>query len=135
MSLRVRLVVALTVAGLLTSAGPALTLQTSPAPEHTFSISAKRYAFSPNRIEVVEGDLVRIDLRTEDIAHSLTIDAYRIAKRVEAGQPVVLEFRAERAGTFPFYCSLQIDDGCRRMRGELVVRPRRPSTPSAKCED
>jgi heme/copper-type cytochrome/quinol oxidase subunit 2 len=135
MSLRVRLAVALTVAGVLTSAGPVLSLQTSPAPEHTFSISAKRYAFSPNRIEVVEGDLVRIDLRTEDIAHSLTIDGYRIAKRVEAGQPVVLEFRAERAGTFPFYCNLQIDDGCRRMRGELVVRPRRSSTPPAKSED
>ena len=34
-------------------------------------------------------------------------------------------FRADQAGTFPFYCNLQIDAGCRQMRGELVVRPRR----------
>jgi heme/copper-type cytochrome/quinol oxidase subunit 2 len=93
--------------------------------ERTFAVTARRYAFTPNRIEVDEGDLVRIELRTTDIAHSLTIDDYRIAKRVDAGQPVVLEFRAQRAGTFPFYCNLQIDEGCRRMRGELVVHPRR----------
>jgi heme/copper-type cytochrome/quinol oxidase subunit 2 len=127
MSLRPWLGVALVLLGFATSAGPALTAQPRSSPEHIFAISAKRYAFSPNRIEVTEGDLVRIELRSEDIAHSLTIDSYRLAKRVEAGQPVVLEFRAERAGTFPFYCNLQIDEGCRRMRGELVVRP--PRTP------
>lgn len=89
------------------------------------SLIARRYAFTPSRIEVDEGNLVKIELRTEDIAHSFTIDAYRLSKRIGPDQPVSLEFRAERAGTFPFYCNLQIDDGCRRMRGELIVRPRR----------
>jgi cytochrome c oxidase subunit 2 len=129
MSPRVRL--GLTALGfLLTGAAtrlPRATIaaQSTPTGERTFSISAKRYAFSPNRIEVVQGDLVTIELKTEDIAHSLTIDDYRIAKRINPGRPVTLEFRAERSGTFPFYCNLQIDDGCRRMRGELVVKPRR----------
>jgi nitrous-oxide reductase len=77
------------------------------------------------RIEVQQGDLVKIELRTHDIAHSLTIDDYRIAKRVGPGQPVTFEFRAERAGTFPFYCDLKSEDGCRKMRGVLVVEPRR----------
>jgi nitrous-oxide reductase len=90
-----------------------------------FAVTMRRYAFDPPRIEVNQDDLVKIELRTEDIAHSLTIDAYRIAKRVDAGHPVTFEFRADRAGTFPYYCNLQIDDGCRKMRGELVVKPRR----------
>jgi heme/copper-type cytochrome/quinol oxidase subunit 2 len=93
--------------------------------ERPFSITAHRYAFDPPRIEVNQDDLVRIELRTTDIAHSLTIDGYRIAKRVGPGQPITFEFRADRAGTFPIYCNLQIEDGCRQMRGELVVRPRR----------
>ena len=88
------------------------------------SVVARRYAFDPPRIDVEQDDLVRIELRTLDIAHSITIDAYRIAKRVNPGAPVTLEFRADRVGTFPFYCNLQIDDGCRQMRGELVVRRR-----------
>lgn len=90
-----------------------------------FAISLRRFAFDPPRIEVNQDDLVKIALSTEDIAHSLTIDAYRIAKRVGPGHPVTFEFRADRAGTFPYYCNLQIEDGCRRMRGELVVKPRR----------
>jgi heme/copper-type cytochrome/quinol oxidase subunit 2 len=88
-------------------------------------VSASRYAFDPPRIEVYQDDLVKIELHTRDIAHSLTIDAYRIAKRVNPGQSVTFEFRADRPGSFPFYCNLQIEDGCRQMRGELIVKPRR----------
>ena len=53
------------------------------------------------------------------------MDAYRIAKRVSPGHPVTFEFRADKAGTFPFYCDLKTEDGCRQMRGELVVKPRK----------
>jgi len=87
-----------------------------------FTITARKYAFSPNRIEVSQGDIVRITLRAEDIAHSFTIDEYRIAKRVAPGQPVTFEFRADRKGTFRFYCNLKQDDGCKDMVGQLVVR-------------
>jgi heme/copper-type cytochrome/quinol oxidase subunit 2 len=89
------------------------------------SVTARKYAFDPPRIEVAQDELVRVELRTLDIAHSMTLDAYRISKRVSPGAPVAFEFRADREGTFPFYCNLQIEDGCRQMRGELVVRPRR----------
>ena len=110
---------------LLTVAATALTAQDQGPTAKPFLVTAHRYAFDPPRIEVNQGDLVTIELRTNDIAHSLTIDAYRIAKRVAPGQPVTFEFRADRAGTFLFYCNLQIEDGCRRMRGELVVKPRK----------
>lgn len=89
-----------------------------------FAVSARRYRFTPARLEVREGDLVTIRFTAEDIAHSFTIDAYRIAKRANPGQTVTFEFHADRLGTFPYYCNLAIDDGCRAMRGELVVRPR-----------
>jgi nitrous-oxide reductase len=91
----------------------------------TCAVAAHRYTFNPPTIQVNQDDLVRITLNADDIAHSLTIDAYRIAKRANPGQPVTFEFRADQAGTFPYYCNLQLDDGCRRMRGELVVKPRR----------
>lgn len=87
-----------------------------------FSVNARKYAFSPNRIEVGQGDIVRVTLQAEDIAHSFTIDEYRIAKRAAPGQPVTFEFRADQPGTFRVYCNLRQDDGCRNMVGELVVR-------------
>ena len=90
--------------------------------QREFAVSARKYTFSPPRIEVQQDDLVKITLTTEDIPHSFTIDKYRIAKRVGPGQTVVFEFRADQPGTFPFYCNLTIDERCREMRGELVVR-------------
>jgi heme/copper-type cytochrome/quinol oxidase subunit 2 len=99
--------------------------QDQESPVRPFAVTARRYAFAPLRIEVFQDDLVRIELSTEDIPHSFTVDAYRIAKRVNPGHPTSFEFRADQVGTFPFYCNLKIDDGCREMRGELVVKPRR----------
>lgn len=88
-----------------------------------FEVVASRYRFEPSRIEVRQNDLVRITLRTTDIPHSLNIEAYRVSKRASAGSPVTCEFRADQVGSFPIYCSLIMDDGCKEMRGELVVRP------------
>jgi cytochrome c oxidase subunit 2 len=87
-----------------------------------FSITARRYAFDPSRIEVAQGDIVKITFIAEDIPHSFTIDEYRISKRATPGHPVTFEFSADRAGTFVFYCNLTADPRCREMRGELVVR-------------
>jgi heme/copper-type cytochrome/quinol oxidase subunit 2 len=106
-------------------AASALSAQDQGPTAKPFAVNAHRYAFEPARIEVNQDDLVKIELRTGDIAHSLTIDDYRIAKRVEPGHPVTFEFRADRAGTFPFYCNLKIEEGCRQMRGVLVVKPRK----------
>jgi heme/copper-type cytochrome/quinol oxidase subunit 2 len=86
------------------------------------SVDGDHYAFAPARIEVQKDDLVKITFHARDIAHSFTVDAYRIAKRAAAGQTVVFEFRADQAGTFPFYCNLTQDDKCRQMKGEIVVR-------------
>ena len=92
--------------------------------EKTFEISARKYAFSPARLEVRQDDLVRVTLTSQDIPHSFTIDKYRISKRVGSGQSVVFEFRADQSGRFPIYCNLTVDPGCREMMGELIVSGR-----------
>lgn len=92
--------------------------------ERSFTIAAHKYAFAPGTIEVNQDDLVQITLTTQDIPHSFTIDKYRIAKRVEPGKKVVFEFRADQPGRFPIYCNLTIDEKCKDMHGELVVRAR-----------
>lgn len=90
----------------------------------TVTVTGRRYAFQPSTIEVAQDELVRIVFTAEDVAHSFTIDQYRIVKRAGAGQTATFEFHADRAGTFTFYCNLKSDEGCRDMRGTLVVRPR-----------
>jgi len=86
-----------------------------------FTITGDQFAFKPVRIEVQKDDLVKITFSAKDIAHSFTIDQYRIAKRAAPGHSVVFEFRADQVGTYRFYCNLTADDRCKRMEGELVV--------------
>ena len=124
MTRRSTLVLLLAAGALLTDRPAVSARQEQAATQHQFEIAARKFAFTPARIEVVQDDLVKITLHSEDIAHSFTVDAYRIAKRVGGGQTVTFEFRADQPGTFPIYCNLKQDDGCRQMKGELVVRAR-----------
>jgi cytochrome c oxidase subunit II len=89
-----------------------------------FTIVAKNYDFSPRRLEVTQDDLVKITLRSEDEAHSFVIDGYRIMRRVPAAGTTTFEFRADKPGTFAFYCGMTSADGHRNMKGELIVRAR-----------
>jgi len=101
------------------------TLQEAHRPPVEVTVVARKYSFSPARIEVRQDDIVKVTLKTEDIPHSFTIDKYRIAKRAAPGQPVTFEFRADQAGSFAYYCNLTTDERCKEMRGELVVHPTR----------
>lgn len=87
-----------------------------------FTVSGNRYAFSPASLTVNRNDLIKITFTAQDIAHSFTVEGYRIMKRAGAGQTVTFEFRADKPGAFTFYCNLSQDDRCRKMQGELVVR-------------
>ena len=110
-------------AGLL--AGPfvaRLFAQDRPPNRPEFTIVGKDFHYSPARIEVTQDDLVKLTVRSEDVAHSFSIDEYRIVKRVPAGGSTTFEFRADRAGTFRFYCNLTNESGHSQMHGELVVR-------------
>ena len=114
--------------GVLTSrVGVTTLLAQEQAPtRRELTITARKYGYAPSRIEVTQDDLVKVTINVpgDDIPHSFTIDGYRIAKRVGAGQTVTFEFRADQAGTFPIYCNLRQDERCREMKGTLVVKPR-----------
>jgi heme/copper-type cytochrome/quinol oxidase subunit 2 len=86
-----------------------------------FTITARDYRFSPSRLEVTQDDLVKLTVQSQDVAYSLTIDAYRVSRRIPAGGATTLEFRADRPGTFAFYSDLTSDARHTKMRGELVV--------------
>jgi plastocyanin len=100
--------------------GPSL--RTQQTPHHEFSVTARRYAFEPATLDVHQGDLIRITLRTQDIPHSFVIDALRITRKATPEHAVTFELFVDRTGVFPFYCNLTLEDGCRDMRGQLVVR-------------
>ena len=99
-------------------------LASPPAPGQAtvreFAVRGDQFAFSPATIEVQKDDIVKITFTAVDMAHSFTVDEYRIAKRANAGQSVTFEFRA--SGNARFYCNLAQEDRCRNMHGQIVVK-------------
>ena len=108
----------------LFAAAPAAAAQDQTPNRREFTITARDYQFSPSRLEVTQDDLVKLTVQSRDVAYSLTIDEYRVSRRVPAGGSTTLEFRADRTGTFAFYSNLTSDSRHARMRGELIVAPR-----------
>ncbi|MGH9238931.1 MAG: cupredoxin domain-containing protein [Vicinamibacterales bacterium] len=86
------------------------------------SISARDYRFSPDRLEVMQDDLVKLTVESADVAYSFTIDEYRLSRRIPAGGKAVIEFRADQPGTFDFYSNMTSDARHSKMRGQLTVR-------------
>ena len=108
-------------------AGPAvvrLFAQDQAPNRRQFTVAAKDYTFSPARLEVTQDDLVKVTVQSADVAYSFTIDDYRLSRRIPAGGAAVIEFRADRVGTFTFYSNMTSDSRHAKMRGELIVRPR-----------
>jgi len=105
-------VVVLLAAGAVSSAGAA----------QRFEVVASRYKFEPARIEVRQGDIVELVLRSADTDHGFAIKALAVKVAIpKGGEAVGVSFVASRPGTFPIECSEYCGSGHKRMRGELVV--------------
>ena len=87
-----------------------------------FEIVATRFVFAPDRIEVTQGDMVRLVVTSADGVHGVGIKKFKVDKKVpRGGQPVTIEFVASEAGSFPIVCSEYCGKGHDDMKGTLVV--------------
>jgi len=101
--------------------------QQAAAPEpKVFEVVARRFSFEPATIEVVEGDSVRLLVRSADGPHGVEIKAFKVKKAVPRAKPgdspVTIEFVASAAGEYPILCSEYCGNGHKEMTGALVVR-------------
>ena len=87
-----------------------------------------RSHFTPGEISVTEGDTVRVHLTnietTENATHTFTVPAYNIQATLDPGEVVNVEFRADRVGSFAFYCAQFCSALHMEMYGWLLVAPR-----------
>ena len=87
-----------------------------------------RSHFTPDRIEVNEGDDVTIHVTSletaEDQTHGLAIDMYNINVSMEPGKHENISFKADMPGVFPFYCTEFCSALHLEMTGYLLVKPK-----------
>ncbi len=88
----------------------------------TFDVIASQFTFEPATLSVVEGDRVRLRLRSADRAHGIAIKAFRVKAQIpKGGEVATMEFVADRAGTFDISCSENCGTGHGAMKGRLIV--------------
>ena len=89
-------------------------------------VVAKRFAFEPARIEVTEGERIRLVVTSADGVHGIGIKKFRVEKTVpRGGTPITIDFVASAPGEFPVLCSEYCGDGHEEMKGMLVVSARK----------
>ncbi len=87
-----------------------------------FKIEAFQFGFDPAIIEVNQGDDVRIIASSRDVPHGFAIDEYGINLYLDGLRSKTVEFTADKAGTFTFYCNVPCGGGHSSMRGKLIVK-------------
>lgn len=87
-----------------------------------FVITGKNWDWSPSTITVKKGDKVRLKITSTDIEHGFAIKDFNINVKLAPGQTQVVEFVADKVGTFGFRCNVPCGEGHREMTGTLIVQ-------------
>lgn len=87
-----------------------------------FTINAKNWEFSPATITVNKGDKVRLKITSTEGLHSFVLTEYSINTKLEIGQTQIVEFTADKAGSFSFRCGIPCGSGHMDMKGTLIVK-------------
>ena len=93
----------------------------APPEPRIINVVAKRFSFEPARVEVVEGERIKLVVSSGDGVHGIEIKKFKINKKVPRGGEVTVEFSATAAGEFPILCSEYCGGDHEDMKGMLVV--------------
>ncbi|MFH1239517.1 MAG: YHS domain-containing protein, partial [bacterium] len=68
-------------------------------------VTAKKYEFLPDPIGVKQGEKIRLRITSVDVDHGIGIKEYNINQKLPKGQEQVIEFTADKTGTFSVKCT------------------------------
>ena len=88
---------------------------------HEIQVTLRKYEFSPASLRVRKGEQVRLIMTAVDHDHGFKLDDFNINQKISKGTTVIVEFTADKAGTFQFRCSNVCGLGHRNMKGTLIV--------------
>lgn len=98
-----------------------LPVQRHEPTERTFRVEASSFEYTPAVLAVNPGDLVTIELTSNDVVHGLYLDGYKLEISADPGQTASLTFVADRPGSFRFRCSVTCGELHPFMIGKLKV--------------
>ncbi len=67
-------------------------------------ITAKRFAFSPDKITLKKGQTVKLRLHSEDVTHGFFLRPLKLDEEIPAGDTAEVVITPQEAGTFTTIC-------------------------------
>jgi len=86
-----------------------------------FNLVANEFEFIPGKITVNKGDRVILHIESLDVEHGIAIPQFGVSQTLPVSENTTVEFVADKAGIYPFYCNVYCGSGHREMKGTLIV--------------
>ena len=67
-------------------------------------ITAKRFAFSPDKITLTKGKTVKLRIHSEDVTHGFFLRPMKLDEEIPAGQTIEVTVTPLEAGIFTLIC-------------------------------
>lgn len=87
-----------------------------------FTVTGSNFKFDPSSITVKKGDSVKITFKNSGGLHDFVLDQFNVKTPIiSSGQQATVQFVADKAGTFEYYCSVA-NHRAMGMVGNLIVQ-------------
>jgi len=84
-------------------------------------VMAQRFHYTPDRIEIKQGETVVLELTSLDVPMGFNAPAFKLRANVLPEETVRVQITADKAGEFDFFCDVFCGSGHANMRGKIVV--------------
>lgn len=108
------------ITGLITYAAPAGT-RAAESPQ-VVKITASRFHFTPDRITLVKGQPVTLQLTSTDRTHGFMVKPLGIDTDIDPGKTTAITIRPDKAGSYTTICDHYCGLGHTSMKMTIVVQ-------------
>ncbi len=86
------------------------------------NIEAFNWGFDIDNVAIKKGDKVKLRIKSREGTHGFRMPGFSIStSEIKQGQEQVVEFTAEKAGSFDYFCNVPCGKGHKEMKGTLVI--------------
>jgi cytochrome c oxidase subunit 2 len=107
-------------AGLVVAAGAAFGARAF-AQERVIRVTARKFEFLPNDIEIRKGEAVTLEFTGADVLMGFSLPDFKLRTDIPPGEVTRLHFTPDRAGSFEFVCDNFCGEFHEDMSGKIRV--------------
>jgi cytochrome c oxidase subunit II len=85
-------------------------------------ITAKRFEYSPNEIQLKKGVPVVLELTSMDVHHGFNCPDLKLREDIYPKKVTKVRIVPDKVGTFPFHCDVFCGEGHENMEGTIIVK-------------